>query len=163
MPAASSSMRQRNLCGSSGHCLLRESQGVSQSVAPTLSPIALFFMQASFLPSSSPFLEAHFLCCSSQWPLTERTETDTPPSQRFVWQYGQLWSGTKAHRRCPHTVIPPPLTTTTKKKKKTCLQQLPRPPTTTTTTTSCPVSPVYLLSHSSASLLAATFSVPQTY
>lgn len=94
---------QRNLCGWqhwSGHCLFRESQSVSRT----------FFFSCvllSFHPS--PFLEALFsspLLFLSVAP-TERTETDTPPHQRFVCQYGQLWSYTKAHRRCPHTAIPP--------------------------------------------------------
>lgn len=69
----------------------------------------LFSMQASFLSPPPHFLEALFsspLLFLSVAP-TERTETDTPPSQRFVCQYGQLWSGTKAHWRCPHTAIPP--------------------------------------------------------
>lgn len=70
----------------------------------------LFSMQASFLSPPPHFLEALFsspLLFLSVAP-TERTETDTPPSQRFVCQYGQLGSGTKAHWRCPHTANPLP-------------------------------------------------------
>lgn len=70
----------------------------------------LFSMQASFLSPPPCFLEALFsspLLFLSVAP-TERTETDTPPSQRFVCQYGQLGSGTKAHWRCPHTATPLP-------------------------------------------------------
>ncbi|KAK5870905.1 hypothetical protein PBY51_003813 [Eleginops maclovinus] len=59
----------------------------------------LFSMQASFLSPPPHFQRPFFsspLLFLSVAP-TERTETDTPPSQRFVCQYGQLWSGTKAH------------------------------------------------------------------
>lgn len=65
-----------------------------------------FFLYASFFSiTPSSFFEAYFplLCCSSQWPL----QTDTPPSQRFVCQYGQLRSGTKAQWLCPHTAPHP--------------------------------------------------------
>lgn len=102
LAVASTSTPQRNLCGRqhwSGHCLFRESQGVSQT----------FFHASFFSFTPSPFLEALFsspLLFLSVAP-TERTETDTPPSQRFVCQYGQPQSGTKAHWRCPHTATPP--------------------------------------------------------
>lgn len=86
----------------------------------------LFSMQASFLSPPSPFFRGLFFSSSPLLFLsvapTERTETDTPPSQRFVCQYGQLWSGTKAHWRCPHTATPPsPLLTL----PKTSPQQTP--------------------------------------
>lgn len=52
------------------------------------------------------------LFCPFSVAPTERGETDTPPHQRFVYQYGQLWSGTKADWRCPHTPVPQNMSTT---------------------------------------------------
>lgn len=69
-----------------------------------------FFHASFFSFTPSPFFRGLFsspLLFLSVAP-TERTETDTPPSQRFVCQYGQLGSGTKAQWRCPHTATPHP-------------------------------------------------------
>lgn len=51
---SSSSVRQRNLYGWSGHCLLRESQGVSQSFAPTHPPL-YFLCKLLFFPPPPRF------------------------------------------------------------------------------------------------------------
>ena len=98
-------MPQRNLCGRqhwSGHCLFRESQGVSQT----------FFHASFFSFTPSPFFRGPFfplLCCSSQWPLLRGQRQTLRPAKGLS---ASMVSFALEQKRtdAAHTQQPPPQT-----------------------------------------------------